>query len=205
MSQATNRHWKFTAKTTGSTGKILSTFFRLQPGNGSLGNLQAGFQNSFFVVAHEHLIFEEARATGGARRILLARPLHMLKLFEQAETVFQQMLEGYFVRGFTAEKEVGEKIIFGEAFGHILFQPAIEFGLSRGSKPVYFAIGPAFLHNYLRLDQSCIAQTLERGINLAVAGVPVTGQSPIKCLFDIVATHGSRAQQAQDDMAERIA
>src|ERR1700687_2631986 len=103
MSQATNRHWKFTAKTTGSTGKILPSLFRLQPGNGALDNLQTGFQNSLFIVAHEHLIFKEARATRGARRILLARPLHMLKLFEQAETVFQQMLERYFVRGFTAE------------------------------------------------------------------------------------------------------
>src|SRR5438270_13066568 len=177
MSQATNRHWRFTVNITGSTGKILSTFFRLQPGNGSLGNLQAGFQNSLFVVAYEDLIFEEARATGGARRILLARPLHMLKLLEQAETVFQQMLKRYFVRGFTAEKEFGEKIIFGEAFGHILCQPAVEFSLARGSKPVYFAIGPAFLHNYLRLDQFCIAQTLERGINLAVAGVPIARQS----------------------------
>src|SRR5712691_6021213 len=189
----------------GSYSGSLYSCFLLELRDSALGNLQTGFQNSLFVVAYEHLIFEEARATGGARRILLARPLHMLKLFEQAETVFQQMLERYFVRGFTAEKEFGEKIIFGEAFGHILFQPAIEFSLARGSKPVYFAIGPAFLHNHLRLDQFCIAQTLERGINLAVAGVPVTGQGPIKCLFDIVATHGSRAQQAQDDMAERIA
>src|SRR3984893_803666 len=139
MSRATNRHWKFTAKTTGSNGKILPSFFYLQPGNSALSNLQAGFQNRLFVVAYEDLIFEEARATGGARRILLARPLHMLKLFEQAETVFQQMLERYFVRGFTAEKEFGEKIIFGETVGHILFQPAIEFSLARGSKPVYFS------------------------------------------------------------------
>src|SRR6266704_2362882 len=151
MSPGISRHWKFTAKTTGSTGKILPFFFRLQPRNGSLGNLQTGFQNSLFVVAHEHLIFEEARATGGARRILLARPLHMLKLFEQAETVFQQMLERYFVRGFTAEKEFGEKLLFGVACGHILSPPAVEFGLSRGSKPVYFALGRSFLHTQLRL------------------------------------------------------
>src|SRR5437588_8486551 len=123
MSPATNRHWRSTVKTTGSTGKILPSLFRLQPGNGSLGNLQTGFQNRLFIVSYEHLIFEEARATGGARRILLARPLHMLKLFEQAETVFQQMLKRYFVRGFTAEKEFGEKLNCGEAFGHILFLP----------------------------------------------------------------------------------
>src|SRR5947208_10049809 len=119
MFPATNRHWRYTAKTTGSTGKILPSFFGLQPGNGALGNLQTGFQNSLFIVTHKHLVFKEARATGRARSVLLARPLHMLKLFEQADTMFQQMLERYFIRSFTAEKEFGEKIIFREAFGDI--------------------------------------------------------------------------------------
>ena len=55
-------------------------FFCLEALDGAFGDFEAGFEDGFFIVAHEHLIFEEARATGGTRGILLARPFHVLKL-----------------------------------------------------------------------------------------------------------------------------
>ena len=59
---------------------ISGIFFCLEALDGAFGDFEAGFEDGFFIVAHEHLIFEEARATGGTRGILLARPFHVLKL-----------------------------------------------------------------------------------------------------------------------------
>src|SRR5947209_6207793 len=115
------------------------------------------------------------------------------------------MMKSDFIRRFATEEEFSEKIIFGEAFRNILLKPAIQFELSSLCQTIDLAIRTMLLNNHLGLDQAGIIETLQRGINLAVASIPVAGQGAVKCLFDIVAAHRSRAKQTENNIAERVA
>jgi hypothetical protein len=53
-------------------------FFLLQPLNSAFRHLQTGFENGFFIFAHEHLVFEQAGSARRAGGVLLACPFHML-------------------------------------------------------------------------------------------------------------------------------
>ena len=77
--------------------------------------------------------------------------------------------------------------------------------LSRIGQAIDFAIGARCLHDHLGLNQSRVAQVFQRRVYLAIACVPVARQSAVKRLLDIVASHGSRPQQAENDVAQAIA
>ena len=172
---------------------ISGIFFCLEALDGAFGDFEAGFEDGFFIVAHEHLIFEEAGATSGARGVLLARPFHVLELVKEAGAMFQEVFEGYFVRGFATEEEFCEKIVFGEAFGNVFLQPAIKFGLARGCEVIDFAVGATFLDDDFGLDEFRVAEGFQGGVDLTVSGVPVAGEGAIEGLFDVVAAHGTCA------------
>ncbi len=72
--------------------------------------------------------------------------------------MFQEVFEGYFVRGFATEEEFCEKIVFGEAFGNVFLQPTIKFGLARGCEVIDFAVGATFLDDDFGLDEFRVAE-----------------------------------------------
>src|SRR2546430_15274186 len=94
--------------------------------------------------------------------------------------MFQEVFEGYFVRGFATEEEFCEKIVFGEAFGNVFLQPAIKFGLARGCVAIDFAVGATFLDDDFGLDEFRDAEGFKGGVDLTVSGVPEAGEGAIE-------------------------
>src|SRR5262249_14782524 len=67
------------------------------------------------------------------------------------------------------------------------------------------AVGAPLLIDQLRTHQPTCCQRLQRRVDLATAGVPVSGQRAVEGAVDVVARHRARAQEAQHDRAQCVA
>src|SRR5258707_1584625 len=115
-----------------------------------------------------------------------------------------EMAQRHGIGGLAAEEQPGEKLVLGEAVWHRLPEPVIQLVAAMRGESVDAPIWPAFLKDQLGANEAARRQRLERRVDLAAAGVPIGGERAVEGALDIVARHGVRAQQAQEDVAQRV-
>ena len=105
-----------------------------QRGDGAARDRQISLKQLLLVLADEHLIFQQARATGGTVAVVAQRPLHIGQLRVNRLLVFFEMAQGDRVGSLAAEEEARQKLILGEARRDWRGQPRVERGAASGGE-----------------------------------------------------------------------
>src|SRR5579859_6658620 len=144
-------------------------------------------------------------ATRRALGIALKHPFHMRQLCFERLVMFDKMTQGNFITSLPTKEELGKKLVFGKALWRGFLQPYFKLDLALRRQPIELAVRSMLLNDDFRFNQPLMLQRLERRINLAIARVPVAGNSAIKGLLNIVTGHGPGAQQTKDNRAQGVA